>query len=234
MITSRALQSGLIAPAPPGPPPTSGTRDALGEGVMQNGCNSFSGIKALKDRNEARDLKVGNSLREAGACLKASENDLLIVQKRVVNPTSPGNRRPQFPGKECQPDPGVRQRRRRADVGEHRCRYLPVRAPALALREVRLRGRQSPGMQESSNESDSGCWVGAADRGESRHGAQIRQQGAKRRPSLRSRLSGLAGRRCFVAASIGRPRARGSAQGAAARPICPVAMTLACHHTSVY
>ncbi len=97
MITSRALQSGLIAPAPPGPPPTSGTRDALGEGVMQNGCNSFSGIKALKDRNEARDLKVGNSLREAGACLKASENDLLIVQKRVVNPTSPGNRRPEFP-----------------------------------------------------------------------------------------------------------------------------------------
>jgi phosphate transport system substrate-binding protein len=73
-----------------GPPPTSGTRDAFVELVLQDGCNSFSWIKSLKDVDEARYNKVCNSIREDGAYIDAGENDNLIVQKLESNPKALG------------------------------------------------------------------------------------------------------------------------------------------------
>ncbi len=68
-----------------GPPPTSGTRDAFVELVLQDGCNSFSWIKSLKDVDEGRYNKVCNTIREDGAYIDAGENDNLIVQKLDSN-----------------------------------------------------------------------------------------------------------------------------------------------------
>jgi phosphate transport system substrate-binding protein len=68
-----------------GPPPTSGTRDAFVELVMESGCSGFAWIKALKDVEEARFKKVCGSIREDGAYVEAGENDNLIVQKLEVN-----------------------------------------------------------------------------------------------------------------------------------------------------
>jgi phosphate transport system substrate-binding protein len=68
-----------------GPPPTSGTRDAFVELVMESGCSTFAWIKALKDVEEARFKKVCDSIREDGAYVEAGENDNLIVQKLEVN-----------------------------------------------------------------------------------------------------------------------------------------------------
>ncbi len=47
-----------------GPPPTSGTRDAFVELVMENGCSTYPWIKALKDVDEARFKKVCDTIRE--------------------------------------------------------------------------------------------------------------------------------------------------------------------------
>ena len=73
-----------------GPPPTSGTRDAFVELVMDAGCSTFPNIKALKDSDEARFKKVCQSLREDGAYVEAGENDNLIVQKLGANPKALG------------------------------------------------------------------------------------------------------------------------------------------------
>ncbi|EWY37292.1 phosphate ABC transporter substrate-binding protein [Skermanella stibiiresistens SB22] len=65
-----------------GPPPTSGTRDAFVELVMDVGCAQFPEIKALPaDQQKA----VCNQIREDGAFIEAGENDNLIVQKLVAN-----------------------------------------------------------------------------------------------------------------------------------------------------
>ena len=69
-----------------GPPPTSGTRDAFVELVMEAGCSSFDWIKALKDSDEGRFKKVCDTVREDGGFIEAGENDNLIVQKLVANP----------------------------------------------------------------------------------------------------------------------------------------------------
>jgi phosphate transport system substrate-binding protein len=73
-----------------GPPPTSGTRDAFAELVMDAGCSTFANIKALKDTDEARFKKVCQSVREDGAYIEAGENDNLIVQKLGANPKALG------------------------------------------------------------------------------------------------------------------------------------------------
>ena len=73
-----------------GPPPTSGTRDAFVELVMDAGSSTFPNIKALKDSDEARFKKVCQSLREDGAYVEAGENDNLIVQKLGANPKALG------------------------------------------------------------------------------------------------------------------------------------------------
>ncbi|MCB1639726.1 MAG: substrate-binding domain-containing protein, partial [Thiothrix sp.] len=70
-----------------GPPPTSGTRDAFVELVMDKGCETFDSIKNA-DPNAAK--KVCNTLREDGAFIEAGENDNLIVQKLEANPQALG------------------------------------------------------------------------------------------------------------------------------------------------
>jgi phosphate transport system substrate-binding protein len=73
-----------------GPPPTSGTRDAFVELVMESGCSTFAWIKSLKDVDEGRYKRVCDSIREDGAYVEAGENDNLIVQKLEANPKALG------------------------------------------------------------------------------------------------------------------------------------------------
>jgi len=73
-----------------GPPPTSGTRDAFVELVMEAGCQTFPWIKTLKDVDEGRFKRVCDSIREDGGYIEAGENDNLIVQKLEANPKALG------------------------------------------------------------------------------------------------------------------------------------------------
>lgn len=61
-----------------GPPPSSGTRDAFEELVMEEGCEG-AGIEC-----------EGISIREDGAYIEAGENDNLIVSKLEANPNALG------------------------------------------------------------------------------------------------------------------------------------------------
>ena len=70
-----------------GPPPTSGTRDAFVELVMQAGCESFPEIAVLEGDAQ---LIACHTLREDGAFIEAGENDNLIVQKLEANPDALG------------------------------------------------------------------------------------------------------------------------------------------------
>jgi len=65
-----------------GPPPTSGTRDAFVELVMDKGCEEFPEIKALE--GDAKKAAC-QSIREDGGYVEAGENDNLIVQKLESN-----------------------------------------------------------------------------------------------------------------------------------------------------
>lgn len=70
-----------------GPPPTSGTRDAFLELVMEKGAKKFPELKSL----DKKAFKiVAHTIREDGAFIEAGENDNLIVQKLVANPNSVG------------------------------------------------------------------------------------------------------------------------------------------------
>ena len=71
-----------------GPPPTSGTRDAFVELVMDRACEEFPEIKALADADAKQ--AACQTIREDGAYVEAGENDNLIVQKLEANPTSLG------------------------------------------------------------------------------------------------------------------------------------------------
>lgn len=88
-----------------GPPPTSGTRDAFSEMVMEGGCKGIEKLDALKD--EAKKLKEAGkeddakakekehkaactTMREDGVYIEAGENDNLIVQKLEANPNALG------------------------------------------------------------------------------------------------------------------------------------------------
>jgi phosphate transport system substrate-binding protein len=68
-----------------GPPPTSGTRDALGELIMSAGCDSNPGMAAIKKASEDRYKAICSGMREDGAFIQAGENDNLIVQKIEAN-----------------------------------------------------------------------------------------------------------------------------------------------------
>jgi phosphate transport system substrate-binding protein len=70
-----------------GPPPTSGTRDAFVELVMDHGCAEFPEVKAL---DEAAKKAACQTVREDGAYVDAGENDNLIVQKLAANPAAFG------------------------------------------------------------------------------------------------------------------------------------------------
>jgi phosphate transport system substrate-binding protein len=73
-----------------GPPPTSGTRDAFVELVMEAGCATFPALKAAKKDDEEWFKKACDTIREDGAFIPAGENDNLIVQKLVSNPNAFG------------------------------------------------------------------------------------------------------------------------------------------------
>ena len=73
-----------------GPPPTSGTRDAFTEMVLDHGCTEFPLIKNMKATDEKKFKAVCQTVREDGAYIEAGENDNLIVQKLEANPNSLG------------------------------------------------------------------------------------------------------------------------------------------------
>ncbi len=73
-----------------GPPPTSGTRDAFVELVMEHGAESYDWIKALKKSDEKQFKAISQTVREDGAYIEAGENDNLIVQKLEANPKAMG------------------------------------------------------------------------------------------------------------------------------------------------
>ena len=71
-----------------GPPPTSGTRDAFVELVMDRACEEVPEVKALTNADAKK--AACETLREDGAYIDAGENDNLIVQKLEANPTTLG------------------------------------------------------------------------------------------------------------------------------------------------
>jgi phosphate transport system substrate-binding protein len=73
-----------------GPPPTSGTRDAIGELLMTPACEKNAGIAALKKSDEARFKAICTGIRTDGAYVEAGENDNLIVRKLGVTPGAYG------------------------------------------------------------------------------------------------------------------------------------------------
>lgn len=62
-----------------GPPPTSGTRDAFVEMMMEEGCKAFPEVKASTNSKQ-----VCAQIREDGVFIEAGENDNLIVQRLVA------------------------------------------------------------------------------------------------------------------------------------------------------
>jgi phosphate transport system substrate-binding protein len=73
-----------------GPPPTSGTRDAFVELVMDEGCEEYGFIKAMKKSDKKAFRAICRTLREDGGYIEAGENDNLIVQKLESNPKALG------------------------------------------------------------------------------------------------------------------------------------------------
>jgi phosphate transport system substrate-binding protein len=69
-----------------GPPPTSGTRDAFVELVMEKGAEGSADMKALKASNSDEFKKRATTLREDGAWKDSGENDNLIVQALSRSP----------------------------------------------------------------------------------------------------------------------------------------------------
>ena len=70
-----------------GPPPTSGTRDAFVELVMEEGVEDVD-MSGLSE--EVKKSYKPGALREDGAYIEAGENDNLIVQKLQANPDALG------------------------------------------------------------------------------------------------------------------------------------------------
>ena len=73
-----------------GPPPTSGTRDAFVELVMEEGAGEIPFLADLKKTDGKAFKQVFGSMREDGKFIEAGENDNLIVQKLEANPSALG------------------------------------------------------------------------------------------------------------------------------------------------
>ena len=73
-----------------GPPPTSGTRDALTELILTAGCETSAGMKAMAKTNKDKHKAICTTVREDGPFIEAGENDNLIVQKLAANPNTLG------------------------------------------------------------------------------------------------------------------------------------------------
>lgn len=70
-----------------GPPYTSGTRDALVDLVMNEGCMEFSAIASLPP---AARTSVCGRIRQDGAFIAAGESDNVIVRRLVADPAAVG------------------------------------------------------------------------------------------------------------------------------------------------
>ena len=68
-----------------GPPPTSGTRDALVELAMKNGALSFPELRLLKTNDLPRFRQIYQTIRTDGRWLDAGENDNQIIQSLLRN-----------------------------------------------------------------------------------------------------------------------------------------------------
>jgi phosphate transport system substrate-binding protein len=73
-----------------GPPPSSGTRDAFIELVMDQGCNQLPLVRALRVSDAKQHRTVCQTLRNDGGYLEAGENDNLIVQRLIASPNTVG------------------------------------------------------------------------------------------------------------------------------------------------
>ena len=73
-----------------GPPPTSGTRTAFVETVMDGGARSFPSLALLRTSDRKAFKRVAYALREDGAYIDSGENDNLIIQKLRRNPDALG------------------------------------------------------------------------------------------------------------------------------------------------
>ena len=73
-----------------GPPPSSGTRDAWSELVMEKGCKTYDWVKAMKKKDKKAYKGICHGVREDGAYIEAGENDNLIIQKLANNPNAFG------------------------------------------------------------------------------------------------------------------------------------------------
>jgi phosphate transport system substrate-binding protein len=73
-----------------GPPPTSGTRDAFVELVMDDGCRESPMLESMEESDEDAFKAACQTLREDGAYVEAGENDNLIVQKLQANSSALG------------------------------------------------------------------------------------------------------------------------------------------------
>jgi len=73
-----------------GPPPTSGTRDAFAELVMEAGARGFAQMENLRSNNEGQFKRIATAIREDGAWKDSGENDNLIVQSLSRNPNQLG------------------------------------------------------------------------------------------------------------------------------------------------
>ncbi len=70
-----------------GPPPTSGTRDAFVELVMEEACESFT---VYEEMTKGDRKAFCAEIREDGVFIEVGENDNLIVQKLEANPRALG------------------------------------------------------------------------------------------------------------------------------------------------
>ncbi|WNO09080.1 substrate-binding domain-containing protein [Teredinibacter sp. KSP-S5-2] len=73
-----------------GPPPSSGTRDAFSELVMEAGCQKYPWVKALKASNKSRYKAICHAIREDGVYIDSGEQDNVVVNKLVRSPESLG------------------------------------------------------------------------------------------------------------------------------------------------
>ncbi len=72
-----------------GPPPTSGTRDAFVELVMEKACESIPAFETAYPDKSTRKKKC-HMMREDGAFIEAGEDDNMIIQKLMNNASALG------------------------------------------------------------------------------------------------------------------------------------------------
>lgn len=73
-----------------GPPPTSGTRDAFAELIMEKGAREIPYLDAFHESDKDLFKTVATTIREDGVWKDMGENDNLIVQALVRNPLQLG------------------------------------------------------------------------------------------------------------------------------------------------